>query len=482
MVLDANFQKLYTNSTVFKLTGYTEEEFSSIQLYDIIHPSGQDQFHRHLLKSFNGTEKSSRFQTQLKCKNGDFLHLLVTLGIAEIPELGENFLFCTFVNMQQEKASEETLVYESRMEATATFAGGLAHENNNLMTGIMGHSQLMEMRLAKSPIHKSSLDAINRAAGKAGQLAHQLLAYARGGKYHVQEIDLNETVSTFCDQLSKNLPSSIKMEIALSTDLRKTKADPAQMSLLVGNLLKNAKEAIDESGTITVLTEDHYQISDERIGSDILSPGPYIRLIIRDDGEGIDPSIREKIFEPFFSTRFTGRGLGLSAALGIVQNHEGSISIRSFPGKGTAVHILLPALDSVEDVLASVDESHPLEGTETILVVDDEESILTTTRSLLKSLGYTVLLAGNGREAVEMLNKYNDSIHLALLDMKMPVLSGYEAFPLMQEARPEMKILISSGYDIDSQSQEILDNGAVGFLHKPYNLAKLTHTIRKVLD
>ncbi|MCX5771644.1 MAG: ATP-binding protein [Candidatus Hydrogenedentes bacterium] len=249
----------------------------------------------------------------------------------------------TIRDVSQSKEAEQAVLVASRMEATATLARGIAHEFNNLMVGVLGNAQLLELRSSLDNNGLRMLRAIGASAQQASELAQKMLAFARGGKYETRIVDMNEVVRTTLQLEKLSFPPRITTETDLSPDLWPITADPVQMSQIVMSLSLNAAEAIKETGKILVATRNIDVDADSTRGRKGLAEGPHICLTVRDDGEGMDPGTQARIFEPFFSTKFPGRGLGLAAAYGIVKNHGGHISVSSEPGVGTVMEVYLPA-------------------------------------------------------------------------------------------------------------------------------------------
>ncbi|MBM4186915.1 MAG: PAS domain S-box protein [Gemmatimonadetes bacterium] len=387
---------------------------------------------------------------------------------------------CIIRDITERIRGEEILRGASRMEATATLAAGVAHDFNNLMTAILGNAELLLSDPA-FPDAPSRIGQIAEAAKRGGALAQQLLAYARGGKYQAQVVSLNDIVTQSMALQKHALPPRIQLEAILEPRDPHIEGDPVQIGQVLTNLLINAGEAIPGSGRIMVRTEAVTLAPAAVTDKPGLAPGPITILEVADTGKGIDPAALPRIFEPFFSTKFQGRGLGLAAAYGIVKNHRGYIAVNSCLGKGTTIRIYLPAIPAAPRDPSPPEEPYPT-GTETLLLVDDDEAVIDVTKSILERLHYTVLVARHGIEAVEIAGNHPGPIDLALLDMGMPLAGGAEAFPFLKASRPEMKVLISSGYEMNEVVQGLLAAGADAFLQKPYRVTTLARGLRRVLD
>lgn len=383
------------------------------------------------------------------------------------------------IDLTDQKRGERAMRTASRLEATAMLAGGIAHDFNNLMVSVLGNASLMALELGEDHPRRAALADIERAAEQAGHLAQQLLAYARGGKYQPKVVKLNQTVQDVLE-LQQGQHAAVEMTCQLAPDLANVWADPSQMVQVVMNLCINAREAISHQGRIRVTTENVDLPEGELRDRISIPPGQYTLITVEDSGAGMTPEVRDRVFEPFFSTKKQGRGLGLAAVYGIVKNHGGFIHVQSEPWQGTVFEVYLPATDAVATAAPAV-TVEAANGSETVLVVDDEDMVLRVTRKLLEKFGYSVLTATDGLEAVEVAESHAEEIHVTLLDMGMPRMSGAEAFPHLRRARPDMKIIICSGYELGGASKELLDTGASAFLQKPFSARNLCTEIRKAL-
>jgi len=348
---------------------------------------------------------------------------------------------------------------------------------------VLGNAEMLRIHYTSNPDALDMLQQVSSAAKQAGELAQQLLAYARGGRYQSQMMCLNDTVDEVLRLQKRVFPPRIRLERDLEPALWSALADPAQMSQVLTNLCLNAVEAIDGNGYIRVTTRNVTQDTLLTLLAGHLAPGRYVCLAVEDSGCGMTPEIMAHIFEPFFSTKFVGRGLGLPAAYGILQNHNGHITARSQPGQGSTFSVYLPAHEPTPKPVSSREIAIPLVTTEPemVLVIDDEPMIRHVTRKMLEQLGYRVLLAEDGRQAVEIVRTAQQAIHIALLDMGMPVLSGAEVYPLLRAARNDLQVIVCSGYELDSAARALLAQGAAGFLQKPYQIGDLKRAIQDIL-
>jgi PAS domain S-box-containing protein len=470
--LDGTFR--WASRAAWVVFGRTPESLVGQRLPELVHPEDQTRVSDALATA---TAESRRF-TAFRPTRPDGEQRWAEMGVRTEPSTGT--IVCTIRDVTERMRSEEILRGASRMEATATLAAGVAHDFNNLMTAILGNAELL-LADGTFPDAPSRLHQIAESAKRGGALAQQLLAYARGGKYQTQAVDLNQLVEQTLHLQRHAMPPRIQLEADLGPGLSAIEADPVQIGQVITNLCINATEAIPGVGRVTVRTRELILSAAEARKRTGLEPGAVLLLQVEDTGTGIDPTSLQRIFEPFYSTKFQGRGLGLAAAYGIVKNHRGFIGVESELGRGTTFSIYLPASGRTPMPTKKPVESFPT-GHETILVVDDDEAVIDVTRSILERLQYRVLVARHGIEAVEVARSHPGEIHLALLDMGMPLAGGAEAFPFLRAARPEMRILISSGYEMNEVVQGLLAAGASAFLQKPYRVSALARGIRQVLD
>lgn len=380
----------------------------------------------------------------------------------------------------ERKDLEDKLAHSQRMEALGTLAGGVAHDFNNLLTGIQGRTSLLLLDLHEQHPDLKHLKSIEECVQNASALTNRLLGFARGGKYEVKPTDLNKLVEKTMMMFGRTRKEII-LNTSLQAELRVVEVDANQIEQVLLNLLVNAWQAMPNGGHINIETQNVF-LDEEEAYSHGIAGGDYARLIVTDTGEGIKKETLKKVFDPFFTTKSTGHGtgLGLAMAYGIVDNHGGAIFVKSELNQGASFTILLPATNKTipDDVISQTGIQR---GTETILLVDDEEVIIDVSRQLLENLGYTVLTAASGREAIGIYSSQRKSIALVIIDMIMPEISGGELFDRLKAINPDVKALLASGYSISGKAMEILSRGCDGFLQKPFNLSQLSIKIREIL-
>jgi two-component system cell cycle sensor histidine kinase/response regulator CckA len=377
---------------------------------------------------------------------------------------------------------ESELQLTRKIEALATLSGGIAHEFNNALMVVAGNIELLEMTLPGNEAVQRFSRATNESIYRMSNLTKQLLAYAREGDFWLKEIDLSDFVRDTLPMIKNTLHPNIRIQTELKSGLPPVKADNHQLQMTLSAIVKNAAEAMDNTGGICITTncekvDPSFAVTHPGLNTDF----NYVILTVQDSGKGMDEEIRSKVFEPFFTTKFQGRGLGMAATYGIIKNHRGYIYVDSTPGKGTTVRIYLPMAEPKHDRY-QLSPSRVCEMPKTVLVIDDEERVRTTIQSLIEKLGYQVLGAASAKDALELTRTYEGEIDLALLDIKLPDMEGGNLFPLIKQERPDMKVIICSGYSLDVHVEQILKGGADGFLQKPFALKTIADKIKEVLE
>ncbi len=372
-----------------------------------------------------------------------------------------------------------------RMESMGVLAGGIAHDFNNMLMAISGNAGLVLEDLPKNSPARAMVQEIVTVAGRAADLCGQMLAYAGKGRFRMEPLDLSKMAAEMSQMLAVSISKKTLISCRLYEYLPLVRADAAQMRQVLMNLILNASEAVgDTGGSISVSTGirecDHEYLNRVRTTT-MLAEGIYVFLEVTDTGCGMDTATMERMFDPFFSTKSLGRGLGLSAVMGIIHAHAGGIGIQSAPGRGTTITLLFPraqVVDAAKPVPPEV--SAGWKGKGTVLVVDDEDTVRAVCRRMLQHLGLEVLLARDGREALEIFRKDRDRIGCVLLDFAMPHLDGEETFLELRKIDPEARVILCSGYLLEDIMARFRGEGLAGFIHKPYLLEQLTVVMKKV--
>ena len=383
-------------------------------------------------------------------------------------------------DVSERRRMQAQLQEAQKMEAIGTLAGGIAHDFNNLLMGIQGNVSLMLLDVDSKHPHKQRLITIEKLIQGGSKLTKQILGYAREGKYEVRAINLNQIVEETSETFGR-AKKDITVHRDLAGDLLPVEADQGQIEQVLLSLYVNSWQAMPGGGNIFLKT---MSTSDKDMKYKMYEPKPgnYVLFTITDTGTGMDKKTRGRIFDPFFTTRGMGRGtgLGLASVYGIIKGHGGYIDVDSEKGSGTTFSIYLPASEK-QAAKREEPAEEVLRGTETVLFVDDEGMIIDVGREILKTLGYQVLLARGGKEAIEVYKANKDRIDMVILDMIMPDMGGGETYDLLKEINPQIKVLLSSGYSIEGQAQEIMERGCNGFIQKPFDVKQLSAKMRKIL-
>ena len=469
----------FPNRKALEILGYKDENREEIPFLTIIHPDDRQRvadIHRRRLMGEKGLPTSYSF----KIINQQGREYVVELNAVRIDWEGRLATLNFVRDITEQKRLEQSLQQARKMDAIGTLAGGIAHDFNNILMGIQGHTSLMLFEEPLSATFREHLKGIETYVKSAADLTMQLLGFARGGKYEVIPINLNELVDQSA-QLFGRTKKEIKIHKNLERNLWTVEADRHQIEQVLFNIYVNAWQAMPSGGQLYLSTTN--TILDTAFVTPFqVDPGHFVKLSITDTGIGMDEATKQKIFEPFFTTKSMGHGtgLGLASTYGIIRNHKGIINVYSEKGKGSTFNVYLPA--NVKTT--ALDEQIRIElitGDETILLVDDEEMILDIGKRMLERLGYTVHAADCGLKAIELYRQHKERIHIVVLDMVMPDMNGAETFDRIREINPQAKVLLSSGYSINGQATEILNRGCNGFIQKPFNLLELSQKLREIL-
>ena len=419
----------------------------------------------------------------------DDIDLLANLANQIAPVI-ENFRLVEMARQEVEenKRLQQQLIHSQKMEAIGRFSAGIAHDFNNLLSVILGYSSLILEKTRKDKGVSRGLSEIHNAGKRAADLTRQLLAFSRQSEVERKITSINTIILEVVNMISRLTGEDIQVEIDLDQELADVNIDPGQMSQAIINLAVNARDAMPEGGQLTISTRNIASDHDWESSSfnEFPTPGFYVLIKVEDTGTGLDPHIKPHIFEPFFTTKEKdhGTGLGLSMVYGFVRQSDGYISVESEAEKGTAFNILLPVATEEErdrSVTGEAEANRDLSGFETILLVEDEDSVRAITAEILESRGYSVLQANGAQEGLRISSRYEGAIDLLLTDVIMPEMRGPELANLLLERRPETKILFMSGYN-----EEVIEpiNGANGLalIQKPFSPEKLARVVRRTLD
>ena len=390
---------------------------------------------------------------------------------------------------EEERLNLERQLHQSqKLESLGVLAGGIAHDFNNILMAILGNSELGLMNVSDVSPLRARFEAINAASLRASEICKQMLAYSGKGRFIIQAIDLTDVIREMMPMLEVSVSKKVLLEYNLADGLSLIEADRSQIQQIIMNLIINASEAIgDRNGVVYITTGvmdcDKKYLNEAQLQND-LKEGNYVFLEIKDTGSGMDNATISRIYDPFFSTKFTGRGLGMPAVHGIVRGHKGGIKISSEPDKGSTFRVLFPAASSPFEQASYIQKKEekvfPSNGT--ILLVDDEESIRSLGRVILERMGFSVFSAADGMEAIEIFRKNKNRIICVILDLTMPNLGGEETFKELRIIKPDIPIIISSGYNEQEVVSRFTGKDLSGFIQKPYRINTLSYALKKVLE
>jgi PAS domain S-box-containing protein len=465
------------NQSGLDLFGYAREEMIGLDAREIyVNSDDRPRFQKEIESKGSVTDYEVKFRKKDKTE----MDCLLTASVRHAKDGSVLGYQGVIRDITERKRLEAQLQQAQKMEAIGTLAGGIAHDFNNLLMGIQGNVSLLLTHMDAKDPHYERLKNTEKQIQSGARLTSHLLGYARKGRYEVKPVDLNELVGETSETFGRT-----KREIAIhrefADDLSAVEADAGQIEQVLWNLFVNAADAMPGGGDLILRTKSvtHKDIKGKLYDPE---PGNYVSLTVTDTGAGMDKKIIERIFDPFFTTKERGRGtgLGLASAYGIIKGHGGYIHVTSRKGHGASFSIYLPASEkTVREVFRHADGL--ITGTETVLFVDDEEAIREVGEELLQAMGYSVLLARDGKEAIELYERNGDNIDIVLLDIVMPHMGGSEVYEKMKEINPNIKVLLLSGYSIDGEATDILDRGCDGFIQKPFTMKELSGKIREIM-
>ena len=427
------------NAGAEQIYGYSPQEARGHNIAFLLPPHRVNE-EQEILSKLRAGQRVEHFETSRLRKGGEPIE--VSLSVSPIRNVAGVIVGASHVarDISKRREFEAQLRQTQRLESIGVLAGGIAHDFNNLLTGIIGNASLVADSIPAGHPARERLDDLSNAADRAADLTRQMLAYSGKGHFMIEAMDVAGVLTAIDQLLQASIPKTVTVRLEPGARVPPIEGDPNQIQQLLMNLIINAAEAIgeDRCGTVVVRTGAQ-EIDEEYIRAALpginLAPGAYVSIEVQDDGSGMSEEVKAKIFDPFFTTRFAGRGLGLAAALGIVNAHKGAIRVDSTPGEGSTFRVLLPATVHRAAAVPEL-QTPPLKGT--VLVVDDEEIVRKVAKLSLESYGYHVLLADNGKEAVDLFREVHATVDLIILDLTMPVMGGEEAFGHLREVRPDV--------------------------------------------
>lgn len=483
VITDTKGNIQYVNPAFERISGYSREE--AVGQNPRILKSGQhDQvFYQTLWKTLkSGNVWTGHFVN--KRKDGTLYHEDCTIS----PVRAGSGDIVNFVavkrDVSQERQLEQQLQQAQKMEAIGTLAGGVAHDFNNLLQIVLGYTEFVLTEESLSPPVRDDLLKVCQAARNGADLVRRLLAFSRKTEIKPRPLNLNNQIQRVEKMLSRTIPKMINLELVLARELPAINADPTQIEQILMNLAVNAKDAMPDGGRLIFETEKVSLDADYCRAHIEFRPGNYVLLKVTDTGMGMDKTTAQRIFEPFYTTKgpTEGTGLGLAVVYGIVKQHRGQILCYSEPGAGTTFRIYFPTLERPADFDETFPTGAPPGGTETILIVDDDESIRNLGERILSTAGYTVLTACDGKEALEIHSKERDRIALVVLDLIMPEMGGKQCLEELLQVNPRLNVLVASGYSSNGPTNETSLVGAKGFISKPFDMRQLLAMVRKTIE
>lgn len=479
-MMDRELDIIWVNENAKRVCG---DDIVGKKCYEVFHGRKEpcEPFPCIALKAFKDG-KIHQNDTQLIDKDGNLIYFHCTANVALKDKDGKpTAVMEIFRDITQQKRLEAQVQQAKKMEAIGTLAGGIAHDFNNLLMAIQGNASLMLFKTDHNHQDYKMLKSIEKLVESGAKLTRQLLGYASEGRYEVKSINLEELVEETSETFGRTR-KEITIHRDLAEDLSAIEADQGQIEQVLLNLYVNASEAMSYGGDIFLKATNMAQ---GRMKGKLYDPKPgkYVLLTVRDTGKGMDKETQERIFEPFFTTKEMsgGTGLGLASVYGIIKGHGGYIDVESEKDHGTTFNIYLPASEKKVEKTTGSDQQI-IDGKGTILLVDDEEMVLDIGVKILQHLGYKVLEARAGKEAVETYKTNGDKLDLVILDMVMPEMGGGEVYDRMKEINSNVKVLLSSGYSVDGQAKEILDRGCDDFIQKPFTMRELSGKLSKLLS
>jgi two-component system cell cycle sensor histidine kinase/response regulator CckA len=480
VIYDLEGRAKYVSPTFTRIFGWALDEVEGKRIPFL--PESEKETCMSLIRDLieKGTSCHS-FETKRYTKDGRILDVSLSASRYDDHEGRPAGMLVMLRDISDRRRLEAQLHQAQKMEAVGTLAGGVAHDFNNLLMGIQGRVSLMLRDVDSDHPYNVHLRRIENGVKKGADLTKQLLGFARGGKYEVRPTDLSDLVERSSAMFGR-AKKEIRVHRKYDKDTWTVEVDRGQIEQVLVNLYVNACQAMAAGGDLYLETKN-VQLTKEDTERYHVAPGNYVKISARDTGVGMDEATRLRVFEPFFTTREMGggTGLGLASAYGIIKNHGGIINVHSKPGHGATFNIYLRASD--KEVERDKDQSRDVSGgTETVLLVDDEDMIMDVGNEMLAALGYHVMVAQNGKQAVELFKENQDKIDMVILDLIMPDMGGGEVFDRLKEINPKVRVLLSSGYSMEGQAQEIMTRGCDGFIQKPFNMEQLSDKLREILE
>jgi two-component system, cell cycle sensor histidine kinase and response regulator CckA len=479
--VDLNGNFTFMNPSMAKILGYPAADLMGVNFKAYMNEDNIGKVYQKFLETYRTGSSTMLLDGRHIRRDGSALEIETSIALLR-DKAGRPTGFRGIVrDITERKRMEQQLIQIHKMEAIGTLAGGIAHDFNNLLMGIQGFTSLMLSDLERDHPHYNKLLQIEEQVHSGAELTQQLLGFAQEGQYEVRPVDLADVLKRTAAIFGRT-KKEIIIRRTCDRALWTVEVDQGQIEQVLMGLYLNAWQAMPGGGTLTLEARNITMAEGEDLPHEV-SPGPYIRVSVRDTGGGMDEKTRQRVFEPFFTTREMGRGagLGLAAAYGIIKGHGGFIGVTSKEGEGTTFDLYLPASQKKTPPVQE-NQASAVQGQRTILLIDDEEVIIEVSREILEMLKYRVWTAQSGQEAVTMYTSRKDEIDLVILDMIMPGMSGGDTFDRLKAINPDVRVILSTGYSLTGQAKEIMARGCQGFIQKPFRIETLSQKIREVLE
>ncbi len=480
--IDEHNQTTLVNERMAAMLGYTPAQMNGRSMFDFMDARAQAEATTNVERRKRGIGERHEF----RLRHASGADVWVVMASTPLPTVDGRYAgaLAMVTDVTERRGLELKIQHAQKLESLALLAGGVAHDFNNLLVGILGNAELAMLRVPPASAALPMLKDIETAALRAADLTRQMLAYSGRGRFVIEPIDLNALIEEMVHLLGTVISKNVSLDLALSPALPVIDADATQLRQVVMNLVTNASDAIgDGRGVISIATttvELDVTAPRDTYGDQVLAPGTYVRVEVADTGVGMDLATRARIFDPFVTTKFTGRGLGLAATLGILRGHAGAVEVHSTPGRGTRFRVLLPARSRTGAVASSPAIAPPRAvASGRVLVVDDEAMIRAIATRVLEDAGYEVLPAADGVEAVQIFRERPEDFACVVLDMTMPRMNGEETFAALRQLAPGVRVVLSSGYAEQEATQRF--SGLAGFIAKPWSTDALLAAVERAV-
>jgi two-component system, cell cycle sensor histidine kinase and response regulator CckA len=483
-LVDTQGRLLKVNNQMCQMFGYSRSEMEATTVNDIAYPEDLDLSPRFMERAISGEVDRAEFEKRYFHKQGHVIWGRVSSSLVRDYQGNPQYFISHIQNITEQKRLEKQLAQAQKMEAIGTLAGGIAHDFNNLLTVTSGYAEILLQSKEPSDTDYGDLQKILHASKRGAELVRHLLTFSRKSDSIPRPINLNHEVEQVKSMLARTIPKMIDIKLRLGADLRTVNADSGQIEQILMNLAVNARDAMPDGGILTIGTANSTLDEDNARSLVGAVPGEFVLLTVSDTGNGMDKETLDHIFEPFFTTKEAGKGtgLGLATVYGIVNQHGGHITCHSGPGEGTTFRIYLPVIEMEIDQDVTTKGAMPAFGTETILLVDDEEFVRDLGKRILSRWGYTVLTAADGKKALDVYRNKREDVSLIVLDWIMPEMGGKQCLEAVRNIDPKARVLIASGLLSGGTATEANRCGAKGFVAKPYNVKELLKIVRRILD